>query len=59
MNKVTQYVEDVKSELSKVSWSKRQELIETTWVVLFICIIFSLLVFSLDIVLSRLIAVIF
>jgi preprotein translocase subunit SecE len=55
MNKVTQYVNEVRQELSKVSWSKREELIETTWVVLFICIVFSILVFSIDIVLNRVI----
>jgi preprotein translocase subunit SecE len=55
MNKVTQYVNEVRQELSKVSWSKREELIETTWVVLFICIVFAILVFSIDIVLNRVI----
>jgi preprotein translocase subunit SecE len=59
MNKIMQYSTEVKSELSKVSWPKRKELTETTWVVLFICIAFSLCVFFLDIALSRIIGLIF
>ncbi len=59
MNKITQYVNDVQLEISKVSWPRRDELISTTGVVLFTCVVFSIFVFGIDIVLSRLLKLIF
>ena len=59
MNKITQYVSEVQQELSKVSWPRREELIETTWVVLVICAICSLFVFGTDVLLSRLVELVF
>ena len=58
MNKITQYVNDVQLEISKVSWPRRDELISTTGVVLFTCVVFSIFVFGIDIVLSRLLKLI-
>ena len=59
MNKITQYVNDVQQEISKVSWPRREELVSTTGVVLFVCVVFSIFVFGIDIVLSRLLKLIF
>jgi preprotein translocase subunit SecE len=59
MNKLTQYVNDVQQELSKVSWPRREELVSTTGVVLFVCVVFSIFVFGIDVVLSRLLKLIF
>ena len=59
MNKVTQYISDVKQEVAKVSWPRRDQLVNTTWVVLVICLIFAVFVFGLDIILSRLLKLIF
>jgi preprotein translocase subunit SecE len=59
MNKITQYVNDVQQEISKVSWPRRDELVSTTGVVLFTCVVFSIFVFGIDIVLSRLLKLIF
>jgi preprotein translocase subunit SecE len=59
MNKITQYVNDVQQEISKVSWPRREELISTTGVVLFVCVLFSIFVFGIDVVLSRLLKLIF
>ena len=58
MNKITQYVNEVQQELSKVSWPRREELISTTGVVLFVCVVFSIFVFGIDIILSRLLKLI-
>jgi len=58
MNKITQYVNEVQQELSKVSWPRRDELISTTGVVIFVCVVFSIFVFGIDIVLSRLLKLI-
>jgi preprotein translocase subunit SecE len=54
MNKLTQYVNDVQQEISKVSWPRRDELISSTGVVIFVCIVFSIFVFGVDVILSRL-----
>ena len=59
MNKVTQYVNDVQQELSKVSWPTREELIETTMVVMVICAICSVFVFGTDVILSKILGLVF
>jgi preprotein translocase subunit SecE len=58
MNKITQYVNDVQQEISKVSWPRREELVSTTGVVLFVCVVFSIFVFGIDVLLSRLLKLI-
>jgi preprotein translocase subunit SecE len=58
MNKITQYVNDVQQEISKVSWPRREELFSATGVVLFVCVVFSIFVFGIDVLLSRLLKLI-
>jgi preprotein translocase subunit SecE len=58
MNKIAQYVNDVQQEISKVSWPRREELISSTGVVLFVCMVFSIFVFGIDVLLSRLLKLI-
>jgi preprotein translocase subunit SecE len=58
MNKITQYVNEVQQELAKVSWPTRDELIETTMVVLVICAICSAFVFTTDVILSRILGLV-
>jgi preprotein translocase subunit SecE len=58
MNKITQYVNDVQQEISKVSWPRREELISSTGVVIFVCVVFSIFVFGIDVLLSRLLKMI-
>jgi len=59
MNKISQYVNDVQQEIAKVSWPRREELVSTTGVVLFVCVLFSIFVFGIDVLLSRLLKLIF
>jgi preprotein translocase subunit SecE len=59
MNKITLYVNEVQQELSKVSWPERDELIETTIVVLIICAICSMFVFGTDVLLSKILGLVF
>jgi len=59
MSKISQYINEVKGEVSKVSWPRRDELFEASWVVLFICVAFGLFVFFFDILVSRLLEFIF
>ncbi len=59
MNKISQYVAEVKSELSKVSWPTREELYGSTTVVLVLCLVLSIFVFGVDFLLNRLLEIIF
>jgi preprotein translocase subunit SecE len=53
LNKVTGFLNEVKVELSKVSWSTRQELVGSTIVVIMITLIMGLFIGLLDLLLSQ------
>jgi len=53
LNKVTGFLNEVKVELSKVSWSTRKELVGSTIVVIMITLIMGLFIGLLDLVLSQ------
>ena len=53
LNKVTSFLNEVKVELSKVSWSTRKELVGSTIVVIVITLIMGLFIGLLDLVLSQ------
>jgi len=53
LNKVTGFLNEVKGELSKVSWSTRQELVGSTIVVIMITLIMGLFIGLLDLLLSQ------
>ena len=59
MNKISQYLSDVRQEVSKVSWPTREELYGSTTVVLVFCLILSLFVFGVDFLLNRLLEILF
>jgi preprotein translocase subunit SecE len=59
MNKISQYVAEVKAELSKVSWPTREELYGSTVVVLVLCLVLSIFVFGVDYLLNRLLTILF
>ena len=53
LNKVTGFLNEVKVELSKVSWSTRKELVGSTIVVIMITLIMGLFIGLLDLILSK------
>ena len=53
MNKVTKFFNEVKMELKKVSWSTRQELINSTIVVIAAVAVLSIFIGVCDLVLSN------
>ena len=53
LNKVIGFLNEVKVELSKVSWSTRQELVGSTIVVITITLIMGLFIGLLDLLLSK------
>ena len=53
LNKVIGFLNEVKVELSKVSWSTRKELVGSTIVVIVITLIMGIFIGLLDLVLSQ------
>jgi preprotein translocase subunit SecE len=52
MSKITQYFDDVRKEMTKVSWPTQNELVEQTTVVFVFTLIVSLFIFGIDNVFS-------
>ncbi len=55
ISKIVKFFNDVKVEMSKVSWPTREELMNSTMIVAVVGILFTLFIFFADLVLSRLI----
>ena len=56
MGKIGQFYSDVKSEIKKVVYPKRDELIGSTWVVIITVIVISIYLGAVDTALSKLVA---
>jgi len=57
-NKTVNFLKEVKIELSKVSWSNRQELMEATWIVIVITAILTLFIGTADLILSKILSLV-
>lgn len=55
INKIKKFFDDVKIEMAKVNWPTRNELINSTGIVVFVSFIFAILVFTADLIVSRVI----
>lgn len=53
------FLKEVRAELGKVSWSSRQEVLGSTFVVIVITAIMTLFIFFIDLLLSRILNFIF
>jgi preprotein translocase subunit SecE len=53
------FIKDVKSELGKVSWSTREELIGATFVVIAITFLTGLFIGLIDLLLSKILSLVF
>jgi preprotein translocase subunit SecE len=51
-NKIAKFLSDVQTEMSKVSWPTRPELINSTMIVAVVSILFTIYIFSADYFLS-------
>ena len=56
-NRVVKFLQEVKAELSKVSWSTRHELIGSTSVVIVLTSLIAVFIFLVDAILFRLLRV--
>ncbi len=59
MNKIKEYLEDVRKEMKKVSWPDQQELVDYTIVVVIFTIILSAFIFAVDQVYSTILEAIY
>ena len=59
VQKISNYLSEVKQELSKVSWPSREELYGSVVVVVVLCLILSVFTYGVDLTLNRLLEFIF
>ena len=59
INKSINYIKDVRQEMSKVSWPTREELFDSTWIVLILAGILALFMFIVDTAFTRIVQLIF
>ena len=57
-SKFIQYLKEVKVEMTKVAWPTREELLNSTVVVIVVSLIFSIFIFGADSVLNRVIGLV-
>jgi len=55
----TKFLQDVRTEMSKVSWPTRQELKGQTWIVIIVSFFFALFIFVVDHLLSWLLNLVY
>ena len=59
IKKAKQFVEDVRVEMKKVIWPERDQLINSTVVVIVVSIIFTLFIFFADTIISKIINILY
>ena len=59
MSKITGYLDDVAKEMKKVSWPKRNELVDNTIVTLIGTVIIAAFIYGADQVISRVLQLIY
>ena len=52
-NKLANFIREVKTEMKKVSWSTKKELISSTWIVIVTVSLLALFIGIVDLVISR------
>jgi preprotein translocase subunit SecE len=57
-NKLATYLRDVKTEMAKVSWPTRDELVESTTIVIILALVLAVFIFGVDQGLSNILKVI-
>jgi preprotein translocase subunit SecE len=59
IKKARQFIEDVQVEMKKVVWPEREQLINSTVVVIVVSALFTLFIFFADTIISKLINVLY
>ena len=53
LNKVSKFLNEVKTEMGKVSWSTKKELIDSTWIVIVTVFLLAVFIGVIDFIISR------
>ena len=53
IKKIQQFIQDVQTEMAKVSWPTHSELMNSTVIVVVVSIIFTVLIFAADVIISE------
>jgi preprotein translocase subunit SecE len=53
LNKVGKFLNEVKTEMKKVSWSTKKELIGSTWIVIVTVFLLAVFIGVIDFIISR------
>lgn len=59
IKKIKQFIEDVRVEMKKVIWPEKDQLINSTVIVIIISAIFTLFIFFADTIISRIINILY
>lgn len=59
MKKIKQFIEDVRVEMKKVIWPEKDQLINSTVIVIIVSAIFTLFIFFADTIISRIIKILY
>lgn len=59
IKKSKQFIEDVQVEMKKVVWPEREQLINSTVVVVVVSVLFTLFIFLADTIISRIINILY
>ncbi|UCF65224.1 MAG: preprotein translocase subunit SecE [bacterium] len=59
IKKAKQFIEDVRVEMKKVVWPEREQLINSTVIVVVISALFTLFIFFADTIISRIINILY
>jgi preprotein translocase subunit SecE len=59
IKKSKEFVEDVRTEMKKVNWPERNDLLNSTYVVIVISIIFTIIIFAADWIVSTVVNLIY
>lgn len=59
IKKIKQFIEDVRVEMKKVIWPEKDQLINSTVIVIIVSAIFTLFIFFADTIISRIIKILY
>ncbi|GAB4336964.1 MAG: hypothetical protein Kow0037_19010 [Calditrichia bacterium] len=59
LKKAKQFIEDVRTEMKKVVWPDKDELINSTVVVIVVSVLFTLFIFFADTIISKIVNILY
>ncbi|HGY54238.1 MAG TPA: preprotein translocase subunit SecE [Caldithrix abyssi] len=57
IKKIQQFIKDVQTEMAKVSWPTRNELMNSTVIVIVVSLLFTVFIFVADLIISNIVKI--